>query len=132
MVDPEIPFEIEGAYTPPEFKSIWNECGVYAVYNVLSDCRYVARAKGMGARMRDHYEWLRKRTRQLNARMLWDLDRLGKGVAPFRFAVLRRCGPEAYVAEEARWIKTLEANYNMTGGFKMPPEFYRAPESSPR
>ena len=119
----EFPFPILRESTF-KFEEIWKVCGLYVVYNVISDCRYVGRANWRGSRFRDHYEWLRKRkVDKLNERMLWDLDRLGKGVTPYRFAILEQCDRKDCPAVETRWIHEIRANYNMVGFYPMPEPF---------
>jgi len=92
--------------------------GVYVVYNVVTDCRYVGCAMGIGSRFRDHYRMLLKAGNRHDLttaayHMTCDRNWVGEGVAPFRFAVLEICDREQQFAAELRWIHKLQANYNV-------------------
>jgi hypothetical protein len=111
------------------FPEDWYTSGVYVVYDVLSNCRYVGCGNHSGKRLRDHYLKLRDRNvKKLNARLLWDLDRLGEGISAYRFAILAECERVEQFKTEVSWIHALKANYNLkpngSGGYYPMPEPY--------
>jgi excinuclease UvrABC nuclease subunit len=119
MPTTDFPFQIEREINPPTFAEIDDRIGgVYVIYNVLSQCSYVGKALSIRKRVRnDHYRALATGHSNQAAmqRLIWDRNRLGKGLEPFRFAVLQVIPTSQYddfIPAETLFIKAIKPAYN--------------------